>query len=60
MKNGTLNHEIKYSPYETVFNIQAKIGLKNILLPSRILYKYNTDKDLKTGLNSISTTVKNT
>lgn len=55
MKNRSLHHGIKCSPYEAMFGTWAKIGLKSTSLPESIIHKLNTDDDLETALNSINT-----
>lgn len=55
MKNRSLHHGIKCSPYEAMFGTRAKIGLKSTPLPESIIYKLKTDDDLETELNSINT-----
>ncbi|XP_025423225.1 KRAB-A domain-containing protein 2-like [Sipha flava] len=55
MKNRSLHYEIKCSPYEAMFGIRAKIGLKSTSLPKSIIHKLKTDEDLETALNSINT-----
>ena len=56
MKNLSLHHGIKRSPYEAMFGIKAKIGLKSTLLPNDIISNLRTEEDLETALSSISTT----
>ena len=56
MKNRSLHSGIKCSPYEAMFGIKAKIGLKSTLLPINIISDLRTEEDLETALNSISTT----
>lgn len=56
MKNRSLHHGIKCSPYEAMFGTRAKIGLKSTSLPESIIHKLKSDEDLETALNSIKTT----
>ncbi|XP_026814091.1 LOW QUALITY PROTEIN: KRAB-A domain-containing protein 2-like [Rhopalosiphum maidis] len=56
MKNRSLHHGIKCSPYEAMFDTREKIGLKSTSLPENIIHKLKTDEDLETALNSINTT----
>ncbi|XP_008189275.1 KRAB-A domain-containing protein 2-like, partial [Acyrthosiphon pisum] len=56
MKNRSLYHGIKCSPYEAMFGTRAKIGLKSTSLPESIIHKLKSDEDLETALNSIKTT----
>jgi len=37
MKNRGLHQETKYSPYEAMFGMPAKIGLKSTILPDNII-----------------------
>lgn len=59
MKNRSLHHALKCSPYEAMFGTQVKIGLKSTSY--RIIDKLKSDKNLETALNSISvqTTIEN-
>jgi len=56
MKNRSLHHGIKCSPYKAMFGTRAKIGLKSTSLPESIIHKLKSDEDLETALNSIKTT----
>ncbi|KAF0733683.1 Uncharacterized protein FWK35_00034346 [Aphis craccivora] len=55
MKNRSLHHGIKCSPYEAMFGTRTKIGLKSKSLLESIIHKLNTDNDLEAALNSINT-----
>ncbi|CAI6358245.1 unnamed protein product [Macrosiphum euphorbiae] len=55
MKNRSLHHGIKCSPYEAMFGCSAKIGLKSSVLPISIINKLKTEEDLEAAITSMNT-----
>jgi len=55
MKNRSLNHGIKCSSYEGMFETLNKIGLKSTSQPDSIIYRLKSDGDLEITLNSLET-----
>jgi len=55
MKNRSLHHEIKCSPYKAMFGTRTKIVLKSTSLPESVIHKLKTDDNFETTLNSINT-----
>lgn len=54
MKNRSLHHGIKCSPYEAMFGTTAKIELKSTPLPYNIIENLRSEEDLEEALNSIN------
>jgi len=50
MKNRSLHHGIKSSPYKAMFGCSAKIGLKSSVLSISMINKLKTEEDLKTAI----------
>lgn len=55
MKNQSLHHGIKCSPYEAMFGCSTKIGLKSSVLPISIINKLKTEEDLEAAITSMTT-----
>jgi len=51
MKNRGLHQGIKCSPYEAMFGMPAKIGLRNTILPDNIICNLKSEEDFETALN---------
>jgi len=58
MKNRSLHHGIKCSPYEAMFECNAKIGLKSSVLPISIINKLKTEEDLEAAITFINNLMK--
>uniref|UniRef100_A0A2S2PFF3 KRAB-A domain-containing protein 2 n=1 Tax=Schizaphis graminum TaxID=13262 RepID=A0A2S2PFF3_SCHGA len=53
MKNRGLHQGIKCSPYEAMFGIPAKIGLRSTILPDNIICNLKSEEDFESTLNSM-------
>lgn len=53
IKNVTFHYGINFSHHEDMIGSTPKIGLNNCILPTRVVAKLKTEKNLEKALNTI-------